>query len=106
MAWFMVFNATFNNMEVISWRSVLLMEKNGVPGEWKDIVTIHIHVYKYISLQFWYTRYNDYCLTEGATYLIHIKNLYKNEVEMAHLGKWLGRDEAFSLLQCTIYLNK
>ena len=29
----MVFNATFNNMSVISWLSVLLMEKTGVPGE-------------------------------------------------------------------------
>ena len=30
---FMVFNATFNNMSVISWRSVLLVEETGVPGE-------------------------------------------------------------------------
>jgi hypothetical protein len=28
-----VFNATFNNIFVISWRSVLLMEKTGVRGE-------------------------------------------------------------------------
>jgi len=26
MVWFMVFNATFNNISVISWRSVLLVE--------------------------------------------------------------------------------
>ena len=31
--WFMVFNTTFNNITVISWRSVLLMEETGVPGE-------------------------------------------------------------------------
>ena len=32
--WFMVFNATFNNkISVISWRSVLLVEETGVPGE-------------------------------------------------------------------------
>ena len=30
---FMVFNATFNNISVISWWSVLLVEKTGVPGE-------------------------------------------------------------------------
>jgi hypothetical protein len=30
---FMVFNATFNNISVISWRSVLLVEESGVPGE-------------------------------------------------------------------------
>ena len=29
---FMVFNATFNNISVISWRSVL-MEDTGVPAE-------------------------------------------------------------------------
>jgi hypothetical protein len=29
----MVFNATFNNSSVISWRSVLLVEENRVPGE-------------------------------------------------------------------------
>jgi len=29
----MVFNATFNNISGISWRSVLLVEETGVPGE-------------------------------------------------------------------------
>ena len=29
----MVFNATFNNISAISWRSVLLEEETGVPGE-------------------------------------------------------------------------
>jgi len=29
----MVFNATFNNISVISWRSVLLVEETGRPGE-------------------------------------------------------------------------
>ena len=28
-----MFNATFNNISVISWRSVLLVEETGVPGE-------------------------------------------------------------------------
>jgi len=27
----MVFNATFNNTSVASWRSILLMEETGVP---------------------------------------------------------------------------
>ena len=30
---FIVFNVTFNNMAVISWRSILLVEETGVPGE-------------------------------------------------------------------------
>jgi hypothetical protein len=29
----MVINATFNNISAISWRSVLLVEEPGVPGE-------------------------------------------------------------------------
>ena len=29
----MVFSATFNNISVISWRSVLLVEETGVAGE-------------------------------------------------------------------------
>jgi hypothetical protein len=29
----MVFNATFNNISVISWHSVLLVEEAEVPGE-------------------------------------------------------------------------
>ena len=31
--WFMVFNATFNTISVISWWSVLLVEETVVPGE-------------------------------------------------------------------------
>ena len=31
--WFMVFNATFNNISVISWWSVLLVEETEVPRE-------------------------------------------------------------------------
>ena len=33
LVWFMVFNATFKNISVISWRSVLLVEETGVPVE-------------------------------------------------------------------------
>jgi hypothetical protein len=29
---FMVLNVTFNNISVMSWRSVLLVEETGVPG--------------------------------------------------------------------------
>ena len=31
--WFMAFNATFNNISVISWLSVLLVEETRVSGE-------------------------------------------------------------------------
>jgi hypothetical protein len=33
----MVFNATFNNISVISWRSVLLVEITGVPEKTTDL---------------------------------------------------------------------
>jgi hypothetical protein len=33
MVWFMVFNATFNNISVILWWSVLLVAETGVSGE-------------------------------------------------------------------------
>jgi hypothetical protein len=33
LVWFMVFNATFNNISVISWQSVLLVEETGIPRE-------------------------------------------------------------------------
>jgi hypothetical protein len=37
----MVFNATFNNISVISWQSVLLVEETGVPGENQGPVASH-----------------------------------------------------------------
>jgi hypothetical protein len=44
-----VFNATFNNISVISWRSVLLVNETGVPGENLPQVTdklYHIMLYR------------------------------------------------------------
>jgi hypothetical protein len=38
---FMLFNTTFNNISVISWQSVLLMEETGVPGENHRAVASH-----------------------------------------------------------------
>ena len=33
LVWFMVLNATFKNITVILWRSVLLVEVTRIPGE-------------------------------------------------------------------------
>jgi hypothetical protein len=41
LVWFMMFNATFNNISVISWRSVLLVDKTGVARENHQPVTSH-----------------------------------------------------------------
>ena len=37
----MVFNTTFNNISVISWQSVLLVEETGVPRENHQHVASH-----------------------------------------------------------------
>jgi len=37
----MVFNATFNNISVILWQSVLLVEETAVPGENRQPVASH-----------------------------------------------------------------
>ena len=53
MVWFrfMVINATFNNISVISLRSVYLVEKTGVPGETTELSQVndqfdHIMLYR------------------------------------------------------------
>ena len=50
---FMVFNATFNNISVVSWMSVLLVEDTWIPGEnhrpaashWQRYLVIEIELY-------------------------------------------------------------
>jgi len=41
MVWYMLFNATFNNISVILWRSVLLVDETGVPEENQRPVARH-----------------------------------------------------------------
>jgi len=49
----MVFNATFNDMSVISWQQDLLVEETWVPGENHQLATSHwqtlSHNVEYIS---------------------------------------------------------
>ena len=42
---FMVFNATFNNISVISWRSVLLVEETGVDEKTTDLPQVTDKLY-------------------------------------------------------------
>ena len=52
LVWFMVFNATFNNITVISWQSDLLVEESGVnPEKTTDLsqVTDKLHYLKILS---------------------------------------------------------
>ena len=41
----MAFNATFNNISVISWRSVLLVEATGIPEKTTDLSQFTDKVY-------------------------------------------------------------
>ena len=45
----MVFNATFNNISVISWQSVLLVEETGVSGENHQPATSHWQTLSYVQ---------------------------------------------------------
>ena len=57
LCWFMVFNTTFNNISVISWQSVLLVEETRVPVENNRPVN-----WKLIINQYW--QYSDTCLNQ------------------------------------------
>ena len=49
----MVFNTTFNNISVISWRSALLKQEIGVPGEnHRPEMALFEAIHHYISHQF------------------------------------------------------
>jgi hypothetical protein len=52
LVWFMVFNATFNNISAISWRSVLLVEEIGVPSTCrKSLTNLSHNVVKILKLK-------------------------------------------------------
>jgi hypothetical protein len=46
----MVFDATFNNISVILWLSVLLMEESGIPGENHQRVRVRVDNSAYKTL--------------------------------------------------------
>jgi len=51
----MVFNTTFNNISVISWQSVLLVEETGVPEKTTDLLQV-ITEQKDITNRLFYTK--------------------------------------------------
>jgi hypothetical protein len=48
LIWFIAFNAILNNISVILWRSVLLVEETGVPGENHRPTTSHKKTSSYV----------------------------------------------------------
>ena len=68
----MVFNTTFSNISVISWRSVLLMEETGIPGKKHESALSHRQILSHkvvsstsshergpISTKYRYVQYNS-----------------------------------------------
>ena len=49
LVWFVVFNVTLNNISVISWRSVLMVEETGGPGENHRAVQVTDKLYHVVS---------------------------------------------------------
>jgi hypothetical protein len=69
--WFMVFNTTFNNIPVISWWSVLLVEETGVPRENKQHSS-HIVVVSFIGGGNWSTLRKQTTCHNSLTNFYHI----------------------------------
>jgi len=65
----MVFNATFNNILVISWRPVLLVEETGVPGENHPPFTIRQDIRNFPIISCSTSRYNWLDLFQFLCYL-------------------------------------
>jgi hypothetical protein len=49
----MVFNATFNNISVISWWSVLLVKETGIPWENHRTAASHLQTLITVNRRFW-----------------------------------------------------
>ena len=68
----MMLNVTFNNILLISWQSVLLVEETGVPGEATDLpqVTDKLdHMYLALGEILTYTFRDDRYLTYICSYI-------------------------------------
>ena len=50
----MVFNATFNNISLMSWQSLLLLEGTGVPGENNRPAASHLSLWRELLSQYYY----------------------------------------------------
>jgi hypothetical protein len=88
----MVFNATFNNISVIFWRSVLLVEETAMPGEnhkslnWFLAVSTFIMSYKFtVSLGsccgWWNCRPSASMLNETKNYLTLRFQFFKLQIQ-------------------------
>jgi hypothetical protein len=71
----MVFNATFDNISVISWRSVLLVEETGVPRENHPIIRLDFDIAdSVVCLGFHFIETNHECLFQIHVYDNYLLN--------------------------------
>ena len=73
----MVFNATFNNISVISWRSVLFVDETGVPGENHKVRNKYHDTCEVLNI-----RTRICCIKSIATdtlYILQFNKKYKNK---------------------------
>jgi hypothetical protein len=71
----MVFKATFNNISVISWRSVLLVEETGEPGENHRTVASHRQTLSLAAV----SRVHPFCNSQSLarTHAVLVIGLYE-----------------------------
>ena len=78
----MVFNDTINNIPFLSWRSIVLVEKTGVPGENHRPVASHSHtlshnVLSYISIHITIIKFKKNCFQRL------LDAIYENDLDLA-----------------------
>jgi hypothetical protein len=94
---FMVFNTTFNNISDISWRSVLLVEESGAPGENHRHTLSHNVVCPSLRLTIHFT-YEFQLYTVPKIILFDISKSYYNR-------DYLGVQQYFSYIVAVSFIG-
>jgi hypothetical protein len=101
--WFcyMVFNATFNNISVVSWRSIVLVEETGGPGKNHRPAASHWQTLSHKGLRYLncYKNLNIACLNVYIT-----ENLTTNRITCANTiggNFWIWRKDYVFIVYIT-----
>jgi hypothetical protein len=68
----MVFNAIFNNISVVSWRSVLLVEETGGPGENHRPVASHWQILSHNVVHLALIEIRTHIISDDKQYISYI----------------------------------